>query len=130
MNLNIFKELDKKECGEDRIVYIIKIQTAEGLQLYKIGVTTKNKHIDRLMEILKGYFNQYRYTPYAKLLRFRVFEDAFAIENRLHKHFKDSKYTFDKSFGGSTEFFEDIDEATLLELYDTIHTENQSNSKE
>jgi len=123
MNLDIFKKLDDIEKGENKIVYIIKIQTVEGQLLYKIGVTTEGRHIDRLMEILKGYFTQYRYTPYAKLVRFRVFEDAYSIEHMLHDKYKTNNYKFDKKFCGSTEFFQIDDECKFIEDYDRVHSE-------
>ena len=121
MNKNIFKKLDNTKT-KDNVVYIIKVQLDNGLVLHKIGVTGYKREVDRMLEVLKGFFIQYRYVPFSSLKRFKRFSDAYAIEKLLHNEFVEYKYTFDKTFGGSTEFFLNIDEAKLIEFYDKIHS--------
>ena len=85
--------------------------------VYKIGMTTNPRPTDRLMEIVRSYYNKYRETPVAKILRYRTCNNVFATEAMLHRYFSDYRSTFDKQFDGCTECF-DIDEETAISIYD------------
>jgi len=85
--------------------------------VYKIGMTSEPRATDRLMEIVRSYYNVYRETPIAKIMRYRSCDDVYAVEAMLHRYFKDYKCEFKKPFDGCTEIFE-IDEEVVIDVYD------------
>lgn len=85
--------------------------------VYKIGMTTNPRATDRLMEIVRSYYNKYRETPIAKILRYRSCDNVFQVEAMLHRYFSDYQSEFEHKFDGCTECF-DIDEETVLDIYD------------
>jgi len=129
MDKNIFKNMKSKKCGvekDNNLVYILKVQLATGQVLYKIGVSKKRRHMDRMMEVLKDFFIKYRYVPFTSMKRFRVFPDAYEVERLLHARYKYCNHKFDKKFCGSTEFFSISDECELTEEYDRMHSDKES----
>jgi len=123
MNKNIFKELGTKTTNEN-VVYIMKFVLEDGSTLYKIGVTHYKREVERMLEILKSFFVKYRYTPMCKLMRFKRFTNAYSTEKILHQDLANYKFTFDKPFSGSTEFFTGLDEVDLIAKYDKIHLDH------
>jgi hypothetical protein len=113
----------------DNLVYILKVQLSDGQILYKIGVTKDKRHMDRMLEVLKGFFVKYRYIPFTSIKRFRVFPDAYEVERLLHSKYKDLQYCFDKKFCGCTEFFTINDEQELLDFYEELHSNKESHIK-
>ena len=85
--------------------------------VYKIGMTNHSRPTDRLMEIVRSYYEKYRETPIAKILRYRSCDNVFAVEAALHRYFGDYRSEFDKQFDGCTECF-DIPEEIALQVYD------------
>ena len=73
--------------------------------LYKIGVT-KNKPIDRLLEVCRSFFQSRRYVPESRLVRFRKVPDYYKLEKLLHEQLADHRFCFREKFDGSTEFFD------------------------
>ena len=92
---------DKSKKG---IVYVLAIELTCGSIVVKVGMSTRKVH-DRIPEVLTSFYHQYRYYPKCTPCRFKEVDDPFAVEAYLHKAFKESKYSFDKKFDGSTEFF-------------------------
>lgn len=89
------------DCG---IVYLVLFEL-DGKQLVKIGVTTRAIE-DRVSEILVSIFKGYREFPYCRPKRFRKTFNIFEKEALLHEYFAKYRYTPDKKFSGSTEFFD------------------------
>jgi len=85
--------------------------------LYKVGVT-KNKPIDRMLDIGRSFFMKRRYVPECRLVRFRKIVDYYGMETTLHKLLVNYRYDFGKlAFDGCTEYF-DIPLDNLLAIYD------------
>lgn len=109
--------ITKMTKSKPGILYVILIEL-EGKSLVKIGVTHRSIE-DRVSEILVGIFKKYREFPYCKPKRFRTTRDTYKKEKQLHKHFSDYRYSPNKKFGGSTEFF-DIPLEDVVKIYDSV----------
>ncbi len=99
------------------ILYLVYFEL-DGKQLVKIGVTSRNIE-DRVSEILVSIFKKYREFCYCRPKRFQKTADMFDKEAILHKYFEDYKYTPDKVFSGSTEFF-DVPLDTAVAAYEKL----------
>lgn len=110
------KEVDPDDKG---ILYVL-VFDIEGEQVIKIGLTRRNHIEDRVLEILEGFFKQYRYFPKCTPKRFSKVKNVLVSEQEMHEAFKDNAHTFSKKFGGSTEFFSGVDLDDVLEKYDEI----------
>ena len=95
-------------------VYVFSL-VINGEYVYKVGMCHSDRTTDRFMEVLRAYFNVYRYIPEAKILKFKEFSNPLLVEKHLHKELKEYRYKFTKKFSGSTEFFSDIDISYLLQ---------------
>ena len=99
------------------ILYLVRFDL-EGKELVKIGVTGRSIE-DRISEVLVSIFKQYREFPYCRPKRFRKVEDAYEKEAGLHAYFKEYKYTPEKKFSGSSEFFDTpLDE--IVKVYEDL----------
>ena len=107
----------KKRGGPGR-VYVLKFHLKDGLVLWKIGMCHSSRSTDRMMEVLRGFHNTYRYVPMCELRRDRAYEVPLLVEKHLHGLLSDLSYKFDKKFDGSTEFFSGLDEGMLLDYID------------
>jgi len=114
-----FTRNDSKVKEPTGRVYLFKIYLDYGCNdvVYKIGITTRDRSDDRFIEVLSGFFKQFRYIPRCVMLRDRPHTNHLAKEKELHERFKEGNVKFNKKFGGSTEFFADIDEEELLESF-------------
>lgn len=105
-------------------VYIMKIikfiDDGNRLSLYKIGKSSGKNSVDRMLQLMRSHFMSYRYSPFITIKRDRATDDAFGIENKLHKKFKDCKYYFDKPIDGKEEYFVIDREDELLKFYDEL----------
>lgn len=54
---------------------------------------------------------------------YKITANVYDKESYMHKDLKDYKYTFDKAFGGHTEFFSGIPLDALLEKYESVINE-------
>ena len=90
------------------------------LDLYKVGITFSDRSTDRLMEVLRDIFNKYRFVPYSRILRDKKVYIPRIVERYMHIELDEYRYTFDKKFDGSTEFFTGLDKEYLLDLYDNF----------
>ena len=98
-------------------VYVFKFDI-ESTTVYKVGVCETNRTIERFFEILRDFHKIYRYVPRAAILKFKKFTNPYLVEKHLHELLDDCKYTFDKKFNGSSEFFVDVDIDAFLKYVD------------
>ncbi len=103
-----------KKVTEGR-VYVFQLELETTTTVYKVGICNSDRTVDRFIEVLKAFFMVYRYVPKAKILKFKKFNNPLIVEKHLHSLLEDCKYSFSKKFGGSTEFFTDVDVDPLLE---------------
>ena len=114
----MFKVSTKTLNTKEGILYILLIKL-EDKDLVKIGITTRPKIEDRVVEILTSIFQKYRRFPYCYPKRFKKTSDPLDKETRLHKYFEDYKYTTEYPFSGHTEFF-DIELDIVVDAYDKL----------
>ena len=101
-------------------VYIIKCKLRDTNEyIYKIGKSSGKNSVDRMMQLIRSHFMNYRYTPIFEIKRDRPCENAFAIETQLHNEFKNYSYYHDKKVDGAGEWFY-IREDVLLRRYDEL----------
>jgi len=95
------------------ILYLVHFNL-EDKDLVKIGVTSRPIE-ERMAEVLKSIFKQYREFPFCRPKRFRKTADVYEKEASLLKHFKNYSYTTEKKFSGSTEFVDaPLDEVVVV----------------
>ena len=112
-----YKRNEKKVSKEgDGIVYLLYMKV-DGKDVVKIGVTSRLKIEERVVEILTSHFKKYRNFPYCRPKRFGRTSSIYDKEAQLHYHFKSCKYSPETKFDGSTEFFIVEDEKYLLDVY-------------
>ncbi len=113
----------------DRVyIFKVKLDSREGY-IYKIGKSSGKSSIDRLLQVQRAFFMQYRYITFAAIIRDRPIANAFEIETKLHQHFKEKNYYHGKKFDGSHEFFK-CDEDDLLREYDSLIPLKRSKPKQ
>ena len=108
-----------KKSKEGRI-YVLRVTLSCGTVVHKVGMTHSDRATDRMMEILRSFFSTYRYVPMCELKRDKQIQVPRLVETHLHQILDEWSYTFDKKFGGSTEFFYDLDETVLLDYLDNF----------
>ena len=89
----------------------------EDKTIYKIGLTTRLKIEERVVEILASVFQSYRVFPRCYPKRFQRTTDIYEKEAALHYHFSLCSYKPFSAFSGSTELFDIEDKEYLLEMY-------------
>ena len=113
------KGLVKKTHTHGR-VYVFKFTLDDGTILHKVGMCHSPRSIDRMFEVLRGFFTVFRYSPKCELRKDKKVLVPHLVEKHLHYLLEEMSYSFDKKFDGSTEFFSDIDEEALLDYLDTF----------
>ena len=105
-------------------VYIMKIlkfqEDGSRLTLYKIGKSSGKSSVDRMLQLMRSHFMQYRYSPFITIKRDRACENAFEIESTLHRQFKENRFFYDKPVEGKNEHFYIDREDVLLKAYDEL----------
>lgn len=120
----------KQDRTDEGKLYIIKTKFREEEDwVYKIGVTTKEQPIDRLLEILRSHFMINRYIPECTIKRFKTVTTVYSKETKMHKYFKEQQYIPEKKFQGSTEYFK-VNEELLLQVYKDCIEGTDINSEE
>ena len=107
------------------IVYVLEITLDTG-PVVKIGMTNRKVVDDRVMEILSAMNKKYRYYPRCYVARFTTVNNPLAMEQELHKHFKEYSIELEHSFGGSSEFFQ-VDVKLVKEIYDEMVKDRKAN---
>ena len=104
-------------------VYIFELILEDGTELVKVGMVNSDsmsRVTDRLMEVLRSFFMQYRYVPKSRIVKAKKFLIPYIVENHLHKLLAELKYKSDKKFDGYNELFIDIDLDELVSYIDSF----------
>lgn len=113
-----------KDDTDEGILYLLIVRLECGKEVYKVGVTKRGKIEERVCEILTSFWSAYRYFPYCYPKRFRTTEKVYSKEAQIHKILKDKSFSFDKKFGGYTEFFCDISLEDIVKVYEEVLNED------
>ena len=98
-------------------VYIFELVLEDGTEIHKVGMVgsdSMSRVTDRLMEVLRSFFMQYRYVPHSKIVKAKKFLVPYYVETHIHHLLEDLKYTPDKKFDGSNELFIGLDTDELV----------------
>jgi hypothetical protein len=109
----VFAKRVMERTGEGRL-YVIKLVLENNDVVHKIGMTHSPRSTDRMMEILRSWFMQYRYVPLAKLRLDHATGVPLLFEQHMHKVLNDYKWVPSKKVDGGQEMFKDLDEKVLL----------------
>jgi len=112
--MTFFNKQDPVEKTTGR-VYVIKLTLPGNKVIYKIGMTHSPRSTDRMMEILRSWFMQYRYVPHAELRLDKETGVPLLLEKHMHEVLSEWKYVPDKKVDGAQEMFTDINEEYLLD---------------
>ncbi len=99
-------------------LYVFKFTLDNNIVVHKVGMCHSARALDRMMEVLRGFFKAYRYVPRCELRRDKKILIPRLVEKHMHGLLEEWSHTFDKKFDGSTEFFFNLDEEALLEYLD------------
>jgi len=107
-------------------VYIFELVLEDGTELCKVGMVNSDsmsRVTDRLMEVLRSFFMQYRYVPKSRIVKAKKFLIPYYVETHLHKLLAELKYKTEKKFDGSNEMFTDVDLDELVSYLDEFQYE-------
>ena len=90
-------------------VYILELTTLNGEVVHKVGMTRSDRSTDRMMEILRSWFQVYRYVPHTSCRLDHETGVPLLLEQHLHEILGDWKWVPDKKVDGGQEMFTDID---------------------
>jgi hypothetical protein len=109
-----------KKNNEYGRVYILRITLKCGTVVHKVGMTNSDRSTDRMFEILRSFFNTYRYSPKCELRKDKKVLVPLLVEKHFHEILDEWSYRFDKNFDGHTEFFHDLNESAVIEYLDNF----------
>ena len=111
----------RQEIGR---VYVLRFELPDGCVIHKIGMTSSDRATDRMMEILRSWFNHYRYVPYCEIRLDMECNQPGKLEKFLHGIFKSKACPPDSKVDGYTEMFYGINEFRLLHYMRSFNTAN------
>ena len=96
-------------------VYVIKAVLSADTTIHKIGMVHSARSVDRMMEVLRSWFTQYRFVPYTELRLDMEFPYPRELEQHMHKILAHQQFIPSKKVDGGTELFTDIDEFRVIQ---------------
>jgi len=102
-------------------VYVFELVMEDGTVIYKVGMVNSDsmsRVTDRLMEVLRSFFMQYRYVPTSKIVKAKKYLVPYYVETHLHHLLDDLKYRPDKKYDGYNEMFTGLDVEALTSYMD------------
>ena len=77
-------------------------------------MTHSNRSTDRMMEILRSWFTQFRFVPHSELRLDMPCSNPLELEQYIHQLLKPNQFIPNHKVSGGTEMFTDINELRLL----------------
>ena len=108
-------------------IYVMRMELPDSTVVHKIGMCNSDRATDRMMEILRSWFIQYRFVPYTELKLDMETGYPKELEQLIHRILAPLQFIPNKKVSGGTEMFTDINEFRLLHY---IRAFNESNFKE
>ncbi|MEE8598068.1 MAG: hypothetical protein V3S69_00850 [Dehalococcoidales bacterium] len=102
-------------------VYVIRLDLPDGAVVHKIGMTNSDRTVDRMMEILRSWFQGYRFVPYAELRLDMSTSYPKELEAHMHKILHHRRFIPNIKVDGGTEMFLNIDEFRVLHYLKTFN---------
>ena len=101
-------------------IYVFRLTLKNNKIIWKVGMTHSDRAIDRMFEVLQSFFQVFRYSPKCELRRDKKVLIPRLVEKHLHELLAELSYKPEKQFDGSTEFFHNLDEDSLLDYLDSF----------
>ena len=101
----------RKDIGR---VYVIRMELPDDSIIHKIGMCRSDRATDRMMEVLRSWFNKYRFVPYTTLRIDMETSRPLELEAHMHKMLKAYQFQPSCKVDGGTEMFYGLDEFRLL----------------
>ena len=95
-------------------LYVLRITTVDGTVIHKVGMCNSSRATDRMLEILRSWFNTYRYVPHTVIKLDMGTVAAYKLEQYIHSILKPFRYNPVDKTDGSSEMFVNVDECRLL----------------
>lgn len=111
-------------------LYVIRMSLPGDTIIYKIGMTHSARSTDRMMEILRSWFQAYRFVPYAELRLDMACKDAGKLEKYIHTLLKDNQFIPDIKVDGGTEMFIEINELRVIQFLRAYNASNYTSPPE
>ena len=102
---------EKQDLGR---VYVLKMELPDETVIHKVGMCKTSRSTDRMMEILRSWFNSYRYVPYTELKLDQETGHPEKLEKHIHNILSENRFIPEHKVSGGTEMFTGIDEIRLL----------------
>lgn len=111
-------------------VYVLRLLLANGDVVHKVGMCKSSRSTDRMFEILRSWFNTFRYVPHAVLKLDHECENPEELEKYFHKVLSSYNYRPEYNVQGYTEMFVGLDEIRLTHFIKNTYRDPGKLSKE
>jgi len=95
-------------------LYVLRIEPVDLPVIHKIGICLTNRTTDRMLEILRGWFNSFREVPRTKMRLNLECSHPREMEKLIHRVLEKSRWKTDYKGTGHTEMFHGVNEERLL----------------
>jgi hypothetical protein len=95
-------------------IYVLKITLMDHQVIHKIGICHSPRSVDRMMEVLRSWFQYHRYVPMTELRLDMPCNSPGKVEKYLHEILYDYRFDPGKNTDGYTELFTGVNEVRLL----------------
>lgn len=102
-------------------VYVIRMTLPGDVIVHKIGMCNSDRSTDRMMEILRSWFNRYRFVPYTELKLDMETNRPKELEAHIHKLLAHKQFIPNEKVSGGTEMFVEIDEFRIIHYLKTFN---------
>ena len=109
----MFAVADKRKATTGRL-YMLQLTLDDKEVIHKIGMCYTPRSADRMMEILRSWFMQYRYIPRTELRLDYETKVPYELEKHIHEILQEFKWVPEKKVDGAQEMFKGIEEEEVI----------------
>ncbi len=95
-------------------LYVIKMVLPDDTVVHKIGMTNSNRSVDRMLEILRSWFMNFRFVPYTEMRLDMECQDPGKLEAHIHHVLESKRFVPNHKVEGGTEMFVELNELRVL----------------
>lgn len=97
------------------------MELPDGIIVHKIGMTKSDRTVDRMLEILRSWFQRFRFIPYTELKLDMATSYPKELEAHVHNMLAHRKFIPHMKVNGGTEMFTGIDEFRVIHYIKTFN---------
>lgn len=109
---------ERRDVGR---IYVIRMELPDGIIVHKIGMTKSDRTVDRMLEILRSWFQRFRFIPYTELKLDMATSYPKELEAHVHNMLAHRKFIPHMKVNGGTEMFTGIDEFRVIHYIKTFN---------